>query len=170
RQTCAFDFAGLKDDIAIRQEDSWGKAAQPLQHLDGAGEQLLREGVLHEEGGHRQQLHVPRMLCSITLEGADVIAIAQLSEEILQDPPVALACGAAESPLEMLLQILLDGVIVEQRIVDVDEEDQWLRRHHSATPALPILRRYRLTKLTPRSRHPAPPFLTSSKGGSGTRQ
>ena len=52
-QTCAFDFAGLEDDIAVGQDDSWSKAAQPLQYRDGAGEQLLRERIIHEKGGHR---------------------------------------------------------------------------------------------------------------------
>src|SRR4029453_15567318 len=102
-ETCPLDFAWPEDDVAIRQDDCWAKAAQPLQHLDGAGEQLFCEGVVHEEGGYRQQLHVTRLLGPIALESADVIAIAQLCEEILQDPPITLACRAGKGQPEMLL-------------------------------------------------------------------
>jgi hypothetical protein len=41
----------------------------------------------------------------------------------IQDPPIALAGGEAKGAFEMVLQILLDRVVVEQRVVDVDEED-----------------------------------------------
>jgi hypothetical protein len=63
--------------------------------------------------------------------------IAELGEQILQDPPIALAGGEAKRAFEMVLQILLDRVVVEQRVVDVDEEDGWMvwmtRRPQSST-------------------------------------
>ena len=63
------------------------------------------------------------MFATITLEGPEIVAIAELDEQILQDPPIALAGGEAKGAFEMVLQILLDRVVVDQRVVDVDEED-----------------------------------------------
>src|SRR5215831_3244515 len=127
-----FDFAGLEDDISIRQDHGRAETAQPLQHLQGVRVEPLSERVVHEEGGHRQQLHLARMFDTEALEGADIVAIAQLGEQILQDSPIA---GAGSDPIgliEMVLQVLLDPVIVEQCVVDIDEEDDRMRQCHAA--------------------------------------
>ena len=100
-----------------------------------SGIQPVGERVVHEEGGHRQQLDLARVLDAVALEGAEIVAIAQLREQILQDPPIAIARGDAIGPLEMVLQVLLDAVVVEQRVVDVDEEDDRMRQCHAALPA-----------------------------------
>jgi len=47
------------------------------------------------------------------VDGSDIVAIAELREQILQNPPIALAGGEAKSALEMVLQVLLDSVVVE---------------------------------------------------------
>jgi hypothetical protein len=60
---------------------------------------------------------------AVALQGADVLAIAELREPVLQDPPIALAGSAAIDLLDMILQVLLDSVIVEQRVVYIDEKD-----------------------------------------------
>src|SRR5262249_6083734 len=88
--------------------------------------------VVHEEGGHRQQLHLARMFDAEALEGADIVAIAQLGEQILQDSPIAGAGSDPIGPIEMVLQVLLDPVIVEQCVVDIDEEDDRMRQCHAA--------------------------------------
>jgi hypothetical protein len=76
--------------------------------------------------------------CS-TLKGADVVAIAQLREQILQNPPIAFASRETIGALEMVFQILLDPVIVDQRVVHVDEEDDRMRWCHAALPAWPFV-------------------------------
>jgi hypothetical protein len=35
----------------------------------------------------------------------------------------------------MILQVLLDPVVVDQRIVNVDQEDEWVTRCHAALPS-----------------------------------
>jgi len=61
------------------------------------------------------------------LESADIVAVAQLRHQILQDPPIAIARGDAISPLEMILQVLLDPVVVDQRVVYIDKKDDRMR-------------------------------------------
>ena len=55
-----------------------------------------------------------------------------LREQILLDAPIALARREAKGALEMVLQVLLDLVVVEQRVVDVDQEDDRIGRSHVA--------------------------------------
>src|SRR6185312_12287828 len=104
-----------------------------LQGLERSREQPVGEGVVHEKRGHPQKLHFARMLDAETLERTEVVAITECREELFQDRPVAVARGNAEAALEMILQILLDPVIVEQRVVHIDEEDDWVW-HDAAVP------------------------------------
>jgi hypothetical protein len=118
------DFAGLKDDVPVRQDDRG--TAQASQQLEGPWEQPIGERVVHEEGGHGQQLHLARVLDPEALESADVVSVAKLGKKVFENTPIALARGDAEAALEMILQVPLDPVVVKQRIVNVDEEDKWL--------------------------------------------
>src|SRR5471030_711597 len=97
KYTGVLDLARLEDDIAVGQDDGLAEAAQPLEHREGSREQAVGEGVIHEKGGHGEQLDLARTLDAKTLEGADVIPIPQLGEEILKDGPVTIARGDAES-------------------------------------------------------------------------
>src|SRR6185437_10110052 len=62
-------------------------------------------------------------LGAVALKRPEIIAIAERVEQLHEDPPIPLARGDAEVELEVILQILLDPIVVEQRVVDVDEED-----------------------------------------------
>ncbi len=75
------------------------EAAKLLQDLERAREQPVGEGVVQNEGGHRQELDLERVLLAIALQGAQIVAIAELREQILLDPPIALARREAEGVL-----------------------------------------------------------------------
>jgi hypothetical protein len=61
------------------------------------------------------------------LQGAEIIAIAQVGKQLLENRPVALAGGNSELTVEVPLDVVLDAVIVEQRIVHVDEKNNGVR-------------------------------------------
>ena len=73
---------------------------------------------------------VARVLDPVALQRAEVVAIAELEEQVLQDRPVAVARGRAELALEPAAQVGLDAVVVEQRVVDVDQEHDPVRCAH----------------------------------------
>jgi hypothetical protein len=75
------------------------------------------------------------MFDTVALERSDVIAITEFSEQIVENSPVAIARGPAKDPLDMVLQVLLDCVVVEQRIVDIYQKNGRIRRAHESTPA-----------------------------------
>jgi hypothetical protein len=60
------------------------------------------------------------VLYPVALQGAEIISIAQLSEELFKNRPVPVAGGRAELAFKMALEVTLDTIVVEQRIVDVD--------------------------------------------------
>src|SRR4030095_782653 len=119
----AFDLARLKDHVAVRQDDRLSPRAKFFQHVERSGIQTIGEGVVDQERRHRQQVNILRMLDPVALQGAEVIAIAQIGKQLFEDRPVALAGGNSELTVEVALDVVLDAVVVDQRIVYVDEKN-----------------------------------------------
>src|ERR1700742_1209334 len=78
-------------------------------------------------------MDVPWVLDPIALEGAEVVPVTQFSEQILENFPVSVPAGGAELALQMDPDVPLDVVIVEERVVDVDQEDDPVLRVHDQT-------------------------------------
>jgi len=53
------------------------------------------------------------MLDPKTLQSAELIAIAEISEELFEDRPVPVAAGSAEFTFKVALQVVLDMVVVD---------------------------------------------------------
>jgi hypothetical protein len=75
------------------------------------------------------------VLDSITLQSTEIVTIAELDEERLEDRPVPVARRRAEFTLEMALEVVLDAIVVQQRVVHVDEEDDRCHGHDAAGTA-----------------------------------
>ncbi len=119
----ALDLARLEDDVAVGEHDRSPPATQPLEDVEGSGIEPIGEGVVHQIGGHRQELYISRVLDPIALQRAKIVAVAQIGEQLLEDRPVAVATGGAELALQMALKIGLNAVVVEQGVIDIDKED-----------------------------------------------
>src|SRR5881275_1365795 len=82
----------------------------------------VRKRVVHQEERHPQQLRIVEVLEAIALQRAQVVGVSELRAQLLENRPVAVAAGAAELALQMSAEIGLHGVVVEQRIVHVEQE------------------------------------------------
>ena len=60
------------------------------------------------------------MLDPVALQGAEIIAVSQITEELLENRPIPVAAGRPELTFKVALEIILNAVVVEQRVVDVD--------------------------------------------------
>ena len=69
------------------------------------------------------------MLDPVALQGAEIIAIAQIREQLFEDRPVPVAAGHPEFTIEVTFNIVLNAVVIEERIVYVNEKHNWARRH-----------------------------------------
>src|SRR5207244_2050177 len=56
------------------------------------------------------------------LQGTQIIRVPELGAKLLENRPVALLAGMAERRLEVVSQIALDGIVVEQRVIDIEQE------------------------------------------------
>src|SRR5580704_3434632 len=89
------------------------------------------------------------MFSPVALQSSKIVAITQLYEQVLQDSPVAFTGGSAIGVLKMVLEVLLDSVVVEQGIVNINKENNGIRRRH---PELRDARARTLSQLPPTAR------------------
>src|SRR4029077_598323 len=116
----ALDLTRLKDHVTIRKDHGLPPTPQPIQHVESTRIESVGEGIIHQVGGHSQQTNVRRMLNPITLQSAEVIAIAQFFKEGLEDLPLTVPTSCAKLAFKMLLEVVLNVVVVEQCIVHID--------------------------------------------------
>jgi hypothetical protein len=125
----ALDLPRLEDDVAVGEDHRAPRPPEPPEHVERARVQPVRERIVHQERGHREEVDVERVLDAVALQRAEVVAVAELRHQVLEDRPVAVARAGAVFPLEVAPDVVLDEVVVEQRVVDVDEEDGGVGAH-----------------------------------------
>src|SRR5215471_5016828 len=80
-------------------------------------------------------MHVLRVFDTVALQRTEIVSIPQLHEQVLENCPVPIARGGTVLALEVGLDIGLDAVVVEKRIIDVDKENDLVHRSYPyATP------------------------------------
>src|ERR1700730_13757279 len=126
----ALDLARLEDDIPIGKDHRPRPASEALENIERSRVEPIGEGVIHQIRRHRQQMDVLRVLDPIALQGAEIVPVAQIAEQLLEDRPIAVATRRSELAFEMALEIGLDAIVVEQGVVDIDKEDGLVRRNH----------------------------------------
>ena len=65
-----------------------------------------------------------------TLQRSQVIDVSQFFPQFFKDFPIPVASGDSICLLEMLFKVGLHAIVVDERIIDVEEEDG-VRRAHS---------------------------------------
>ena len=70
------------------------------------------------------------MLHPIALQRAQVVGVPELTPQFFEHGPVSLLPLAADRALEVALEIRGDVIVVDQRVVHVDQEDDLMARGH----------------------------------------
>ncbi len=65
---------------------------------------------------------IVRILDAIPLQRAEIVGIAELDAELLENRPVALLALCADFAREMAAQVVGDAIVVEQGVVHVEEK------------------------------------------------
>ena len=73
---------------------------------------------------------VAGMLHSISLQRAQVVRVAQLRPQLFEEGPVSLLPFVPDLLLEVTLEIGRDVIVVDERVVHVDQEDDRMSRGH----------------------------------------
>jgi hypothetical protein len=118
----AFYFAGLENDIAIGEQGDRAKLVYVLEDVESAGIEPLSEGVFDEEMGDGEQMQVVWVIDAVLLQSAEVVGVADLGAQLFEQGPVALSAFRADVMFEMIAEVAGHGVVVEKRVVDIEEE------------------------------------------------
>jgi hypothetical protein len=78
-----------------------------------------------------EHVRLARALDPVALQGAEVVCITELGPKLLENFPVAPLALLTEPVGQVAPQIGDHRVVVEQRVVDVDEKDDVVRRSHA---------------------------------------
>jgi hypothetical protein len=100
-----------------------------LDRVERAREQPVREGVVHEERRHGEQVGVAPVADAVALEGAQVVGVPELPPQLLEELEVLFGGAGAHLAVEIAPEIGDNAVVVEQRVVDVEEEHGARQRH-----------------------------------------
>lgn len=95
---------------------------------------MLGKRKLEQVRGHRHQVRFKAVAVAQSLQGAQVVPIAQFGEEGFLHLPVAIAAGRSKGMLELASNAILDPIVVQQRVIHVDQEDKWGCWRHGTTP------------------------------------
>ena len=120
-QARAADLAGLEDRVAVGQHDGRPRAGGVGDGLHRTGVEAIGEGVLEEEFRELEELRIAQVLEPVALQRAQVVGVAELGPELFEDRPVALRRGRAGQLVEVVVELRLDDVVVEERVVDVEQ-------------------------------------------------
>ncbi len=75
---------------------------------------------------------IARMLHPIPLQRAEVVRVTQLGAQVFEDPPVSIAALQTELACKMRAEIVLHAIVVEQRVVAVEQEYDVIGHFHAA--------------------------------------
>src|SRR5947207_12136474 len=84
---------------------------------------------------NRKEPRVVRVFAAVTLQGAEIIRVAQLVSQAFEDVPITARPLGANFPFQMAPQVGGDAIVVEQRVVHVEKENDLAWRVHGFAPA-----------------------------------
>jgi molybdenum cofactor cytidylyltransferase len=127
-QPGAIDLKWLKNDVAVRENDRRTPLLDVLDYFQRVRKQTVGKRIVDEKMRNDQQVRGARMLSAVTLQRAEVIRVAQLGSELLKSSPILLRTLRADFIGEVPLQVCCNAVVVQERVVDVEQKDDAGRR------------------------------------------
>jgi hypothetical protein len=101
-----------------------------LHGVQRAGIKTVSERIIDQPARHPQHLRAMQRFDPVALQCAQVVDVSKLLPQFFKNVPVAVARGGPVCLRQMLLQIGLHAVVVDQRVVDVEQEDDTGRLGH----------------------------------------
>jgi hypothetical protein len=80
------------------------------------------ERIIDQIRRHEEQARILGRLHTVALQRAEIIGITELGAQLLENRKIALAAGHAELARQVRAQIRLHRIVVEERIVAIEQE------------------------------------------------
>src|ERR1700739_2505257 len=105
-----------------------------LHGIKGARVETIGERIVQEPVRGDGELPIVALLESQARQGPEIVGVAHNAPLLLEYFPIARASAVAMRGFETFTEIRLNPIVVEKRIVDVEQKDRGARRAHSNTP------------------------------------
>jgi len=99
------------------------------------GIQAVGERVFEQERCHQQQFRFVEVLLAVTLQCAEVVGITELGAQLFEYFPVAIFVVRTEFAYQVIFQVLSHAVVVQQRVVYVEQEYDFFGPAHVVPPS-----------------------------------
>ena len=119
----------LEHHVAVRQDRHLAPAARVLDRVERGREEAVRERVVEQEEGHVEEVRAVDVFHPEALQRAQVVRVAQLDAQLLEQLPVALVLPVADLLRQVAAHVGHHVIVVDQRVVDVEEGDHPVARH-----------------------------------------
>lgn len=73
---------------------------------------------------------------AVALKGSEIISVAQLLSQGLEDSPVMLITLNANLSLQITPEVLGHAVVIQQSVIDIEKKDHRMKRHKRLFPRL----------------------------------
>src|SRR5581483_2608133 len=135
-ETRALDLPRLEHDVAVRKDDRRPEAVQALEHVERLRIEPVRKRIVDQERRHGEEVWIARIGRAVALECSQVVRVPELAAKLLEELPVAFLPLRANFLREIPAEVARDAIVVDERVVDVDEEDD-RRRHRRRVSTCP---------------------------------
>jgi len=114
----------LKHHIAVGENDNPAPLLKVLDDVECIGEKAIGEWIFYEEARNGQQAQIVRIADSKNLQGTQVICVTEPGSQLLENCPIAPCPFGPNLLIEIAPKVGNDLVVVEQRVVNVEQEDE----------------------------------------------
>lgn len=128
-QAGAFHFARLEDDVAVGEDDDRSPLPDVFEGVERVRIEAVGEGIIDEEVGDDEQARVAGICDAVALERAEVVGVTEFGAQLLEEGPIVLRAFGADFAFEVAFEVGGDAVVVEQRVVHVEQEDDFVCGH-----------------------------------------
>ena len=122
----------LKDHVAIRENYRLTELFDIIHRVEGIRKEPVGKGILEQEMRDGEQVGIAGILCPVALQGAEIIGIAELGAELLEECPVSLLPLMADLFLQMVLKVSGDTVVIEQSVINIEKKNDLLAHENSS--------------------------------------
>src|SRR5580704_9411895 len=93
--------------------------------VNGSRIQTGRKRIVDQPARHTQHIRSMHLVQPEPLQSSKIIDVSQLASQLFKDCPISVARLRPKLAGQMLSQIRLHRIVVEQRIINVEQEDDF---------------------------------------------
>jgi len=90
--------------------------------------------VIGQEKRNLQEVRIARILRPVALQSAEIIGVAELRTQFFEYRPVAFPALGAERLREVAAQVGSDPIIINERVIDIEQEHDGCQLIHGTLP------------------------------------